>query len=52
MLFVRGFILKSAERAQVFLKNGTRDFKNSIPFERLEQFYLAITGNFQNFQYF
>ena len=30
----------SAERAQVFLKNGTRDSQNSPPFERSACFYM------------
>ena len=33
-LFLRGFILKPTERAYILLKNGTRDFQNSPPFER------------------
>ena len=40
------------ERAQVFLKNSTRDFQNSPPFERLTSFYVTMTGNFDRFQYF
>ena len=40
------------ERAQVFLKNSTRDFQNSPPFERLTWFYVTMTGNFDRFQYF
>ena len=32
ILFLRGFILKSIERAKVLLRNDTRDFQNSIPF--------------------
>ena len=31
-LFVRGFILKPIQRAQILLRNGTRDFANSPPF--------------------
>ena len=49
MLFLRGFISKPAERAQVLLKNGTKDFKYSPPFERLSCFYVTITGNFKVF---
>ena len=52
MLFLRGFILKSTARTQVLLKNGTRDFQNSPPFERWACFYLTISGNFERFQYF
>ena len=33
-------------------KNGTRDFQNSLPFERSAWFYVTITGNFERFQYF
>ena len=32
--FLRGSILKPSERAQTLLKNGTRDFENTPPFER------------------
>ena len=52
MLFLRVFILKPTERAQVVLKNGTRDFRNSPPFERLACFYVAISESFKRFQYF
>ena len=50
-VFLRRFILKPAERAQVLLKNGPRDFQNSPPFERLACFYVTIAGNFEHFQY-
>ena len=52
MLFLKGFILKTTERAEVPLKNGTRNFQNSRPFERLACFYVTISGNFERFQYF
>ena len=39
------------ERAKVLLKNGTRDFQNSPPFDRSACFYVTITGNFEGFQY-
>ena len=52
MLCLRGFISKSTEIAQVFLKNGTRDFENSHPFEISACFYVTITGNFGRFRYF
>ena len=45
-----GFILKLI--AEVLLKNGTRDFENSPPFERFACFFVRITGKFQRFQYF
>ena len=48
--FLRGFILKPTERAQVLLKNGTRDFQNSLLFERSVCFYVTISGNFERFQ--
>ena len=51
-LFLRGLILKPTERAQVLLKTCTRDFQNSLPFERSACFYVAISGNFESFQYF
>ena len=40
------------ERAKVLLKNGTRDFQNSPPFDRSACFYVTITENFKRFQYF
>ena len=36
---LRGFILKPTEIAYDLLKDGTRDFQNSFPFERLPCFY-------------
>ena len=51
-LFLRGFILKSTERAYILLKNGIRDFQNSPPFERSTCFYVTIGGDFKRFQYF
>ena len=50
--FLRGFIFKSTERAQVLLKNGTRDFQNSPPFERSACFYVTVSESFKRFQYF
>ena len=52
MLFLRGFILKPIERAQIHLRNSTKDFQNSPLFHRSACFYLTITGNFEQFQYF
>ena len=49
---LRGFISKSTERVKVLLKNGTRDFQNSLPSERSECFYVTISVNFERFQYF
>ena len=43
-------LVLTQERA-VPLKNGTKDFQNSPPFERLACFYGTITGNFEHFQY-
>ena len=51
-LFLRRFILKPTERAWVLLKNSTRDFQDSPPFERSACFYLTITGNFERCQFF
>ena len=51
-LFLRIFILKPTERAYVLLKNGTRDFQNSPPFERSACFYVSISESFKRFQYF
>ena len=52
MLFLRVFILKPTERAQVLLKNGTRDFQNSPPFQRSACFCVTISESFKRFQYF
>ena len=52
MLFLRGIILKPTEREQVLLKNVTRDFQNSPPFERSACFYETFTVNSERFQYF
>ena len=51
-LFLRGFILKPTERTKALLKNGTRDFQNSPPFERSLCFYMTISEDFKHFQYF
>ena len=48
----RALILKPAERAYVLLKNDTRDFQNSPPFERSACFYVTISESFKRFQYF
>ena len=50
--FLRGFIFKPTERAQILLKSGNRDFQNSLPFERSGCFYETISENFEHFQYF
>ena len=39
------------QRAQVLLKNVTRDLENSPPFDRSACFYVTINGNFDRFQY-
>ena len=36
----------------MLLKNGTKDFQNSPPFERLACFYVKISEIFKRFQYF
>ena len=48
--FLEVLILKLTERAYVLLRNGTRDFQNSPPFERSGCFYVAISENFKRFQ--
>ena len=48
----RGSILKPTERAQVLLKNATRDFQNRPPIKRSAYFYMTITADFERFQYF
>ena len=50
--FLRVFIFKPTQRAQVLLKNGTRDFQNSSTFERSACFYVTISEKFEHFQYF
>ena len=40
--FLRDFILRPTERAYVLLKNGTRDFENSPPFERSACFHVTL----------
>ena len=45
-------MLKPTERAQVFVKNGTREFQNNSPFERAACFYATISGKFEHSQYF
>ena len=52
MLCLRGFIFLPRERAWIPLKNDTRDFQNSTPFEGLACFYVTTTGNFKSFHYF
>ena len=52
MLFLRSFVLKPKERAQILLKNCARDIRNSPPFERSACFSVTISGNFEPFQYF
>ena len=45
-------MLKPIERAYVLLKNSTRDFQNSPPFDRSVNFYETVNGNFERFHYF
>ena len=47
MLFLRGFTLKPTEIAKILLKSGTRDFQNSLPFERSACFNVKISENFE-----
>ena len=42
ILRLRGFILKSTKKAQVLQKDGSRDFQNSIPFERSACRYVKL----------
>ena len=51
-LFLRGFIVKPIERAKILLRKSARDFRNSLPFKRSACFYVAISENFERFQYF
>ena len=48
-VFLRGLILTPTERASVLLKNSTRDFQDSPPFERSACFYMTITQNLNVF---
>ena len=50
--FLEFSFLKPTERAQVPLKNGTKEFQNSAPLERLACFYVTISESFKRFQYF
>ena len=50
--FLRDFVFKPTETAQVLLKNSTRDFQNIPPLERSACFYVTISENFEHFQYF
>ena len=34
------------------LKNGTKDFQNSLPFASSVCFYVTMSGDFERFQYF
>ena len=49
--FSKRFHYKANRKSMSFLKNHTRDFQNSPPFERLAYFYVTIAGNFEPFQY-
>ena len=40
------------KESKVLLRNGTRYFQNSPPFERSACFYVTISENFEHFQYF
>ena len=50
--FLRGFILKTTEKAEILLKNSTRGFQSNSPFERPPCFYVTIIKFFDCFQYF
>ena len=50
--FSQRFHFQATERAQVILKNGTRNFQNSPSFERSACFYVTISENFEHFHYF
>ena len=51
-IFLRVFILKSTERAWILLKNDTRDFQKSFPFERSACFYVKVSKHLNSFKYF
>ena len=50
--FCQSFHFKPTERAQILLKSGTRYFQNRPPFQRSAYFYVTISGNFEQIQYF
>ena len=50
--FLGSFIFRPTETTWVLLNIDTRNFQNSSPFEREAYFYVTITGNFEQFQYF
>ena len=43
---------KPRGKAWILLKNSTRDFQNSPPFEKSGSFYVTTTGNCECFHYF
>ena len=46
------FHIQANRKSIVLLKDDTRDFQNSPPFERSACFYVTISENFEHFQYF
>ena len=50
--FSQRFHFKANRKSIGSLKNDTRDFQNSPPFDRLACFYVTIGRNFERFQYF
>ena len=50
--FKRFYFKFNIKSIQVLLKNDTRNFQNSTPFERSACFYATITENFKSFQQF
>ena len=52
MLYLRGSVFKQTERTYVPLKKSTKDFQNSLPFERLAWFYVTNSEHFEHFQSF
>ena len=46
------FYFKANRKSLGSSKNGTRDFKNGLLFQRSAYFYVTITGGFEHYQYF
>ena len=52
MLFLRGSVFKQTQRAYVPQKKSTKDFQNSLSFERSAWFYVTNSESFEHFQSF
>ena len=50
--FSQSFQFKANRKSKFLLKNGTRDFQNSLAFQRSACLYVTISESFKRFQYF